>query len=172
LTSNFFKVDVKGFFEMKLWNKIKEEFKKALTSGMTPHELALAFSVGIFIAFFPLPGTHTIIIFLIYWLTGLNFPVLFISTSINNPWTAAPFYILDYALGYWFVHDFLGWSPTWVISLAKVFGCGKICLWSFFIGGNLLGILCALVCYPIVYFIFKRFIKRINNNNVAELNAP
>lgn len=145
---------------MKFWNKIKETFKKALTSGLNAHDLAQAFSVGIFIAFFPLPFTHTIIIFIVYWLTGLNFPVLFISTSINNPWTAAPFYLADYFFGHWIVHEMLCWSPNWVISLEKIFGYGKICLVSFFVGGILLGILSALVCYPIVYFIFKRFIER------------
>lgn len=141
---------------MKFWNKIKDTFKKALTSGSSARELALAFAVGIYIAFFPLPCTHTVIVFIIYWFTGLNLPILLISTSINNPWTALPFYSVDYFFGYWIVHDLLGWNPDWGISLVKFFGSGKICLWSFFIGGNLLGIGCALICYPLMYYVFNK----------------
>jgi uncharacterized protein (DUF2062 family) len=151
---------------MKFWDKIKNAFKNALTSGSSPHELALAFAVGIYVAFFPLPATHTVIIFLIYWLTGLNFPILFITASINNPWTAVPFYSMDYFFGYWVVHDLLGLSPAWSISLEKLLGSGKICLWSFIIGGNLLGVSLALFFYPVMYRVFKKLAKQNSSSEV------
>ncbi len=151
---------------MKFWYRIKNAFKGAITSGSSPHELALAFAVGIYVAFFPLPATHTIIIFLIYWLTGLNFPILFITASINNPWTAIPFYSVDYFFGYWVVHDLLCWNPAWSISLEKLFGSGKICLWSFIIGGNLLGVFLAMVCYPLMYRIFNKIARQNGSSEI------
>lgn len=161
---------LKGFGKVKFWNKIITAFKNAIinamSSGCSPHKLALSFCTGIYIAFSPFPGAHTIMMFIFKWMLGLNFPVLFIATSINNPWTMIPFFSLDYVFGYWFVHVCIGWEPSWVISLVKIFGYGKICLWSFLIGGNLLGIACGLLCYPIVYYIFKKFIKCV------KLDAP
>ena len=140
--------------------KIKSVFKNALTSGWSVDKLTQSFCVGIFIAFFPIPGSHTVMMFLCKWLFNLNFPILFISTSFNNPWTMIPFFSFDYIFGYWFTHSFLGWDPGWVISLHKVFGAGEVCLWSFFIGGNILGIVSAILAYPFVNFMFSRLFTK------------
>ena len=142
---------------MNIVKKTKNIFKKALTSNMSPNKLALSVTLGIYIAFSPFPGAHTIMMLLFKWLFRLNLPILFFVSSFNNPWTMIPFFTLDYIFGYWFMHDFLHITPSLVIPLAKVFGSGKICLWSFLIGGNILGIVAALICYPIASFIFKKF---------------
>lgn len=143
---------------MKFWNRLKESFSNAMRSGKSPRALALAFCVGIYVAFSPFPMAHMLMMVIFSWLLGLNFPIMFIAASINNPWTMIPFYSIDYAFGFWFVHNLLGFEPTWVISLVKIFGCGKICLWSFLIGGNVLGIAAGLICYPVVYYFFKKII--------------
>lgn len=140
---------------MNIGRKAKEIFYKALKSNSSPSKLALSFAVGVFIAFSPFPGGHTIIMLAANWLFRLNFPVLFFSTSFNNPWTLVPFCVLEYSFGYWFLRSFLGLNPTWVISLEKIFGSGKICLWSFFFGGTFLGAVAALISYPIMLKIFK-----------------
>jgi len=140
---------------MKLLKKIKDVFYTALKANSSPSKLALSFAIGIFIAFSPFPGGHTVMMFAAHWLFKLNFPILFLSTSFNNPWTLIPFFLFDYSFGHWLVHSFLGFSPTWVISLEKLFGSGNICLWSFLIGGNVLGIVAALISYPIMVMVFR-----------------
>lgn len=151
------------------FEKIKKIFKNALMSGCTVNKLAQSFSMGIFIAFFPIPGSHTVVMIIFKWLFGLNFPVLFFSTSFNNPWTMVPFFTLDYFFGYWLMHEFLRIDPGWAISLGKIFGNSKICLWSFFIGGNILGLFFAIVTYPFVYFMFKKLVSRINLGQVKNI---
>jgi uncharacterized protein (DUF2062 family) len=141
--------------------KIKAILRKALLDGITPKSLALSASVGVYIAFSPFPGAHTLMMLLAKWLLRLHFPTLFIMTSINNPWTMIPFFSLDYAFGHWLLHSVIGWSPTWTISLAKIFGSGTICLWSFFIGGNILGIVAGLLTYPVMLFVFNRMHARM-----------
>lgn len=141
--------------------KIKDIFQKALLSGCTPKRLTLSLCMGIYIAFSPFPGAHTIMMVACKYLFDLHFPTLFIFTSINNPWTIIPFFSFDYAFGYWLVHSVLGWEPGWTISLAKFFGSGSICLWSFLIGGNILGIIAALLCYPIATKMFTRLAATI-----------
>ena len=136
--------------------KIKDLFKKALGSGSSPHRLALSCAWGLYIAFSPFPGLHTLMMFLIAWIFDVHFPLLFLVTSFNNPWTIIPFFSLDYIFGHWFVHTLLGWQPIWNLSLVKIFGSGSICLWSFLVGGNVLGICAGLISYPIMLFIFKR----------------
>lgn len=141
---------------MTLIQKLKQIFHKALGKNKSPHELALSGSVGFYIAFSPFPGAHTVMMVIAKWLLKLHFPLLFLTTSVNNPWTMIPFFSFDYAFGYWFVHIILDWHPNWTISLAKIFGSGSICLWSFLIGGNVLGLISALVSYPILKRTFTK----------------
>ena len=76
-----------------------------------------------------------------------------------------PFFSFDYAFGYWFTHSLLGWDPSWVISLARIFGIGKICIWAFLIGGNILGIVAAVASYPVMNKFFGRLAAAIAKNN-------
>ncbi|KKP23809.1 MAG: hypothetical protein SZ59_C0003G0033 [candidate division TM6 bacterium GW2011_GWF2_28_16] len=149
---------------MQVFEKIKSIIKNAFTQGWTAKKLALSFSMGIYTAFSPLPGVHTAMMFLFKWLFKLNFPILFIATSFNNPWTMVPFYTLDYVFGYWFLHVFLKINPSWTISLAKIFGSGKICVWSFLVGGNILGLFFGLLTYPVIYFLFKNLLKKFKKD--------
>ncbi|MBD3272794.1 DUF2062 domain-containing protein [Candidatus Dependentiae bacterium] len=147
---------------MQILEKIKNVLKKAFTQGWSVEKLTLSFCMGVYIAFSPFPGAHTIMMFIAKWLFNINFPILFIATSINNPWTMVPFYSFDYAFGYWFMHKLLGINPGWAIPLAKIFGSGKICVWSFFIGGNILGIFMALLSYPFVKMVFKKLVLKFD----------
>ena len=144
--------------------KIKDILRKALLEGITAKKLALSASIGVYIAFSPFPGMHTFLMLGATWLFKLHFPTLFILSSINNPWTMVPFFSLDYFFGYWFVHSVCHLNPSWTISLTKFFGNGTICLWSFLVGGNILGIIGGLLSYPIMLFIFQRVSKRFNTS--------
>jgi len=142
---------------MKIIEKIKKIIIKAFSSGWSAEKLTQSFCIGIFIAFSPFPGAHTIMMLIAKWLFRLNFPILFIATSFNNPWTMIPFYSSDYVFGYWLLHKVFNWDPGWYIPLAKIFGSGKICILSFLIGGNILGIVSSILCYPFIKMLFKKF---------------
>lgn len=142
-------------------------FKKALLSGSTPTRLTRSFCMGLYIAFSPFPGGHSIMMLVSKYLFDLHFPTLFLITSINNPWTMIPVFSCDYAFGYWVVHSLLGWEPSFVISWARFFGSAKICVWSFLIGGNILGIVAALVCYPFVHRLFVQLEERVMHKDDA-----
>jgi len=143
-------------FVMQLLKKIKSLFTQALSSNSSPAKLATSFAVGLFIAFSPLPGAHTAIMFFCGWFFRLNIPMLSVATFLNNPWTMIPFFVVDYSIGYWIVHSLFGVNVTWFISLEKLFGSGKICLVSFLVGGFFLGALAALISYPIMLRFFRK----------------
>ena len=140
-----------------LLSGLKSRLMKMLASGTSPNKLAMSCSIGMYIAFSPFPGAHTIMMIAAQWMFRLNFPALFFFTSLNNPWTMIPFFSGDYLFGYWLIHKVFMWNPKWVIPLAKIFGSGNVCIWSFLIGGNILGIVSALICYPIMFFLFNKF---------------
>lgn len=148
--------------------KIKKIFYAAVYSNATPSKLALSFCLGLYIAFSPFPGGHTIMMFMAHWLFKLNFPVLFFATSINNPWTIIPFYAAEYSFGYWLTRSFFGWHPQWVFSLERFFGSGEICVWSFLIGGNVIGIVLGLFSYPFVVRLFTFLSSRLPQASPSE----
>jgi len=65
----------------------------------TPHRTALAFAIGVFIAFFPLLGIHTLLALGIGFLFRLNRAALLVGAWVNNPWTLAPLYLAGTAIG-------------------------------------------------------------------------
>jgi len=148
---------------MRIKKKLKKIISGALISNSSPKKLTLSFCMGIYIAFSPFPGMHTVMMFAATYLFRLNFPILFFATSFNNPWTMVPFFASDYYFGKWFLHYFLNWKPTLSISLEKIFGSGEICILSFLIGGNILGIACACLSYPIMLYMFSIIQTRYKN---------
>jgi uncharacterized protein (DUF2062 family) len=65
----------------------------------TPRRTALAFGIGVWIAFFPVLGTHTAMAFGIAVAFRLNRLALLLGAYVNNPWTITPLYMAGTALG-------------------------------------------------------------------------
>ena len=65
----------------------------------TPGRIALAFGIGVFIAFFPLLGIHTGLALLIAFAFRLSRVAILAGAWTNNPWTIAPMYMAGTVLG-------------------------------------------------------------------------
>lgn len=65
----------------------------------SPQRIALAFGVGVFIAFFPVLGVHTALALLIGMSFRLSRVALLTGAWINNPWTLGPIYMAGTLLG-------------------------------------------------------------------------
>jgi uncharacterized protein (DUF2062 family) len=62
------------------------------------HSVSLAFAIGVFCAFLPIPGQTLVAVILCYWL-GANLPLGLILIWISNPITIPPMFFLTYQLG-------------------------------------------------------------------------
>jgi uncharacterized protein (DUF2062 family) len=71
-------------------------FKKRLRNiaGVkeTPHKIALAFSIGLFVGISPLIGIHTVLGLALAWVLRLNRMVTLTGVYITNPWSMVPIY--------------------------------------------------------------------------------
>jgi uncharacterized protein (DUF2062 family) len=65
----------------------------------SPSRVALAFALGVFIAFFPILGIHTGVAILIAIAFRLNKVAILVGAWTNNPWTIAPMYGAGTLLG-------------------------------------------------------------------------
>src|ERR671916_3773 len=75
-------------------------FRRLLAVDDPPERTALAFAVGVFIAFSPFLGLHTIMATALAFLFRFNKIAIYTGTFINNPFlTLVPIIIASYAVG-------------------------------------------------------------------------
>jgi hypothetical protein len=127
-----------------------------------PARVALAFAVGIFIAFFPILGLHTALALGVALAFRLSKVALLVGTWVNNPWTIAPMYGTGTLLGCLV----LGVSPSrlgevdWSLSgrafySSLVTGLRPLVL-PFVVGNLLLGGLAAATVFVLVRALLAR----------------
>ncbi len=122
----------------------------------SPHRVALAFAIGVFIAFFPLVGIHTAVALALAVAFRLSKVAILAGAWTNNPWTIAPMYTAGTLVGC----ALTGRSPTslalvdWTLHGRAFYssllaGFGPLVL-PFVVGNLVLGSLAALVAFLIL----------------------
>ena len=127
----------------------------------SPRRVALAFSVGVFIAFFPLLGTHTAVGLIVAFAFRLNRVAVLAGAWTNNPWTIGPMLTAGTLVGC----ALLGVSPTtlgavdWSLSgrafydsLAAGF---RPLLWPFMVGNLVTGLIAGFAAFFVVRGILR-----------------
>ena len=75
-------------------------FRRLLAIDDPPERTALAFSIGVFIAFSPFLGLHTIMATAVAFMFRFNKIAIYTGTFLNNPFlTLVPIIIVSYAVG-------------------------------------------------------------------------
>jgi uncharacterized protein (DUF2062 family) len=135
-------------------------FRRLLAIDDPPERTALAFSVGILIAFSPFLGLHTIMATVLAFNFRFNKIAIYTGTFVNNPLTLVPIILASYAVG-----AFLMWRPMGLpaeglellrdphlltaVYWHKLLGHGWDVLLPFALGGTVLAVVCSLAAYPV-----------------------
>ena len=147
-------------------------FRRLLAIDDPPERTALAFSIGVFIAFSPFLGLHTILATLIAFLFRFNKVAIYTGTFINNPFfTLVPIIIASYAVGAFILgrpmslpdeglellqnpHIFTGdyYRRLFVESWSIV--------WPFAVGGTVLSVVCSGLAYPLTLRALRAYRSR------------
>jgi uncharacterized protein (DUF2062 family) len=136
-------------------------FRRLLAIDDPPERTALAFSIGVFIAFSPFLGLHTILATLIAFLFRFNKVAIYTGTFVNNPFfTLVPIIIASYAVGAFLLGRPLR-IPEEGVELLKdphlftgayyrrIFFESWNVVWPFAVGGLVLSVVCSLLAYPL-----------------------
>jgi uncharacterized protein (DUF2062 family) len=155
-----------------IWNKLKAHI---LHPELSPEQLAWSFCLGLSVAWNPLLGLHTGMVFLFCVIfRRLHRPLMIMAMLVNNPWTMVPIATTSVWLGrlvrgttnkanlaevHW--HQ-IGWRSflTWDGFEAMITMLRPV-LKSYLIGGTL----CAILALPIGYFFMlwlTRYLRRIH----------
>ena len=79
--------------------RVRRAFQVLLRVQDTPHRIALAFGLGVFIAFSPLLGIHTGLALGLAFVFRLSRVAILAGAWTNNPWTVAPMFMAGTAVG-------------------------------------------------------------------------
>jgi uncharacterized protein (DUF2062 family) len=126
----------------------------------SPHRTALAFAVGVWIAFFPLLGIHTALALVVAMVFRLSRVAVILGAYLNNPWTLAPLYSAGTLVGCLLLQVSptdvwaMEWSEGWV--LGEMLHHLRPILWPFVVGNLVLGTIAAGVAYVVVRGVLAR----------------
>jgi uncharacterized protein len=140
---------------------LRATLRRLLAIDDPPERTALAFSIGVFIAFSPFLGLHTIMATALAFIFRFNKIAIYTGTFINNPiLTLVPIILASYAVGALMMGRPLG-LPAEGVELLKephlltgaywrrLLAHSADVLVPFAIGGLLLSAVCSLVSYPL-----------------------
>jgi len=122
----------------------------------TPHRTALAFGIGVAIAFSPLLGLHLLIALAIAFLFHLNRVAILVGTYINNPWTIAPMYVAGTTLGCLILGTStaglygIDWNLQGRAQLTNLMVSLRPYLWPYVLGNTILGVAAGGVAYVLL----------------------
>jgi uncharacterized protein (DUF2062 family) len=136
-------------------------FRRLLAIYDPPERTALAFSIGVFIAFSPFLGLHTIMATVLAFVFRFNKIAIYTGTFINNPiFTLVPIIIASYAVGAFVLGRPLR-IPEEGLELLKnphifsgdyyrrIFVQSWDIVWPFAVGGMVLSVVCSVLAYPL-----------------------
>jgi hypothetical protein len=128
----------------------------------TPHRIALAFGLGLWVAFCPLLGIHTLMSLGIAFVFRLSRAAILLGTFVNNPWTLAPMYLAGTVVGCFLLGvpaeplaaiDFDRRGADFYRELAVSL---RPYLWPFVVGNTLTGLAAGLVGYLALRSLLER----------------
>lgn len=133
---------------------LKKAFCYILNLEDAPHQIALGFALGVFIAFSPWMGLHTISALALAAMLRMSNLIVLTGTLVNNPWTIAFVYGGSLYVGRWILREggpVLSLPPQGDLLMQGVWEAAKGNLLPFLVGTSLLGAIMAILSYLLLY---------------------
>ena len=148
--------DVYYFKSMIFREAIKTRFRRVVSIDEPPHRISLAFAIGVFIAFSPAIGLHTISAVAAAWLFKMNRAVIIAGSLVSNPWTIVFVYGFSICFGSFILQNE---NSCFITSLGKneLMAYPKTMLMPYLTGTILLGIIVAFISYFLLYVILVMY---------------
>ena len=137
---------------MAFFDRFRAISEQVLRVDDTPHRIALAFALGVFVGVSPLIGLHTVIALALAWIFGLNRLVTVSGAFVNNPWSIIPIYTFSTWIGTVILGtDLKMYNVDWhKLTLGTLVSDLENLIWPFLLGTTIVGLAAAFVAYVII----------------------
>ena len=143
-------------------SRLRRAVNVLLQVDESSHRTALAFGLGVFIAFFPLLGLHTLLALGIAFAFRLNRVAMLLGAYVNNPWTLAPLYMGGTLFGCLLLGvpssglSEIDWSFKGASFFETLLASLRPFLWPFLIGNTVLGVAAGAAGYLGLRYVLER----------------
>ncbi len=137
---------------------VRQQVGQILHLQESPHRTALAFAIGVFIAFAPHYFFHTASVVFCAWAFRLNYIALFLGSFLNNPWTLVPILAASLYTGLLLIGKSSLTPIEWdQMTIDNMFEMLSPYLFPFIVGACTLAILGFLIAYPVMRWTITRY---------------
>jgi uncharacterized protein (DUF2062 family) len=141
--------------------RLRQMARLVLQVDDSPRRVALAFGIGMFISFFPVLGTHTIVGFVVAFVFRLNRVAVLAGAWMSNPWTIGPMLTGGTLVGCALMGispkslGAVDWSLTGTAFFDSLIAGFRPLLWPFVLGNLLTGVVAGFTAFFVVNAILK-----------------
>jgi uncharacterized protein (DUF2062 family) len=147
---------------------LRQRLTQILHLQETPHRTALAFAIGVFIAFAPHYLFHTASTVLFAWLFRLNYLAVFLGSLVNNPWTLIPILAASLYVGLFVLGESSTTTIEWdQLTMDNLFDMLTPYLIPFLIGASVLAILGSILAYFLMRWTITRY-RNVSHHESSE----
>jgi uncharacterized protein len=152
---------------------MRDSLKSLLHLKDPPHRTALAFGIGVFIAFSPLLGLHTVIAIAVAFAFRLN-RVAVIAGAWVNAWALAPCYAFGTFIGALLLGVDAGdlGAIDWDQGIGALTSTLRTLFWPIMLGNTLLGMAAGALAYVVCRMFLDRRANRSNGGGHSVPDAP
>ena len=162
----------------------RSTFRRLLAIDDPPERTALAFSIGVFIAFCPFLGLHTIMATFVAFAFRFNKIAIYAGTFINNPFlTLVPIIFASYAIGAFILGRPLRIPDAGIELLThpsifsgeyyrQIFIQSWAIVKPFAVGATVLSVVCSVEAYPLTLKALRTYRRRGSSPTVWEGSPP
>lgn len=136
-----------------MFRKIKTAIKDFLLKGLSPAEIAFGVSLGNFVGILPFLGLHTVMALGLAYLLRLNMGVVFLGTTISNPFSFPFILFISAQIG----NLLLNGSLLDITFSGDAMDLIKQYIYPTLIGSIVLGLAVGTVTYPITLRFARKF---------------
>jgi len=137
---------------------VRQQVGQVLHLQESPHRTALAFAIGVFIAFAPHYFFHTASVVFCAWAFRLNYIALFLGSFLNNPWTLVPILAASLYTGLLLIGKSSLTPIEWdQMTIDNMFEMLSPYLFPFVVSACTLAILGFLIAYPVIRWTITRY---------------
>ncbi len=163
-----------GRFIVTMWRRM-------LSQPGAPERVALGAAIGFFIGWLPIMGVQMVVCLAICSVVRANFLATIPGVWLSNPVTVLPMYYFINQIGAWIAGQAISWNRmehvfekatnlgVWDGSIYLFTEMGHVTL-AMFIGGAIVGLINAIIVYPIVLRLVRRY-QRHRDERRAHWNA-
>jgi len=154
---------------MRIFRKVRQYYYLLIKGRESPERIARGFAIGVFIAFNPLLGFHTIMCIIFSMIFRASKTASILGSFVCNPLTIPVIFFSEYEVGEFFMRIFkfsvekVSLSDFKELTLKAIIEFGKTIAYPICIGSIIFGFIFSIIAY----IFSKKYFQKVFSEKLA-----